>query len=634
MDIKLRGAQPEPAEREAVDAVLGPARSAWDGGSRDNARDRRTADVGGDASRTRRHLLIPVLQALQARVGWVSEGGLEYACARLNVPPADAWGVTTFFALLATSPRPPRVVHVCDDIACTCRGSEAVIADLEVRVGPPLGHSHRHEPTPGPAVSGPAAWMRSPCLGLCEHGPAALVTDAGPSPSERLVGHVSAGQVVDFLGGAPVSASPANSVVRQPASELRLLRRINRVDPTSLAEYRASGGYAALEKALAMGAPRVIAEVVASQLVGRGGAAYPTGRKWEAVAAEAAGQKYLVCNADESEPGTFKDRVILEDDPFAVVESMTIAAFATGCTKGFAYVRGEYPLGTHRLQFAVDEARHGGLLGADIMGSGVSFDMEIRRGAGAYVCGEETALFEAIEGRAGFPRNKPPFPVAKGLFGRPTVVNNVETLVNVPHIVLEGGEAFAAVGTPASTGTRLFSVSGCVRWPGLYEVPLGTSLRKVISLAGGLHEGRNARAVLLGGAAGSFVRPNELDVHLSHEAAHAAGLTLGSGVVLVLDDTIDIHAIVRRIAAFFRDESCGQCVPCRVGVVRQEESLHRLQAGSPRGGVAGELALLEDVGIAMRDASICGLGQSAYSAVESAIKRLGLFEPPPPTSRE
>jgi NADH-quinone oxidoreductase subunit F len=279
------------------------------------------------------------------------------------------------------------------------------------------------------------------------------------------------------------------------------------------------------------------------------------------------------------------------------------------------------------MQHAIDEARRHQLLGGNILEGGLSFDIEIRRGAGAYICGEETALFESIEGKRGEPRNKPPFPVNAGLFGKPTVVNNVETLANIPRIIFEGGAAFAAVGTAQSTGTRLFCLCGHVQTPGLYEAPLGGTLRAIIDLAGGLRPGARLQTVLLGGAAGTFVRPDELDLKLTHEDTRAAGTTLGSGVVMVVDDTIDVRDLILRIAAFFRDESCGQCVPCRVGTVRQEEALHRIAQARTRGGLATEVALLEDVGVAMRDASICGLGQTAYAAVESAIKRLRLYEP-------
>ena len=624
MDIRRVESDPTDDERAAVDALLGPPSSAWDGGPRGSQRDAHVSHVGGRDTRALRDRLLPALQALQARVGWISEGGLGYVCDRLNVPPAEGWGVATFYALLATSPRPRRVVHVCDDIACKCAGADAVIAALESAAGPALHHApHGSHVT----VAGRGAWMRSPCLGMCDQAPAALVTDAGEHPRERLLGQVTADRLTDLLSGADPDRPAARPSVHQPSAQVQLLRRIGKVDPTSLDEYRATGGYRALERAIDMGPEAVIAEVTASKLVGRGGAAFPTGRKWEAVRAQPVRPHYLVCNADESEPGTFKDRVLMEGDPFALVEAMTIAGFATGCEQGYLYIRGEYPLAFEHMQHAIEQARRRRLLGGNILERGVFFDFEIRRGAGAYICGEETALFVSIEGKRGEPRNKPPFPVIAGLFGKPTVVNNVETLANIPGIVLEGGAAFGAVGTPQSTGTRLFCVCGNVQRPGVYEAAFGTTLRTVLEMAGGLLSGRRLAAVLLGGAAGTFVRPDELDLKLTHEDTRAAATTLGSGVVMVIDDTIDLQELVLRIAAFFRDESCGQCVPCRVGTVRQEEALHRIARSRTRGGIATEVALLQDVGVAMRDASICGLGQTAYAAVESAIKRLRLYEP-------
>jgi NADH-quinone oxidoreductase subunit F len=315
----------------------------------------------------------------------------------------------------------------------------------------------------------------------------------------------------------------------------------------------------------------------------------------------------------------------MENDPFALIEAMTIAGFATGCEKGYLYLRGEYPLAWERLVDAVTEARARGYLGRDILGAGVDFDIELRKGAGAYICGEETALFNSLEGYRGEPRNKPPFPVDSGLFGRPTVVNNVETLINVPDIVVEGGLAYAKIGTASSTGTRLFCLSGQVARPGLYEVPFGTRLNELLDLAGGVANGGTLRTVLLGGAAGRFLTPDELDVELSFEATREVGTTMGSGVVMVVDDTVDLVPILRRIAAFFRDESCGQCVPCRVGTVRQEEALARLANDQPRDGLEAELALLGEITTAMRDSSICGLGQTAADAIESALTKLEVF---------
>jgi NADH-quinone oxidoreductase subunit F len=338
------------------------------------------------------------------------------------------------------------------------------------------------------------------------------------------------------------------------------------------------------------------------------------------------GPIYLCVNADESEPGTFKDRAILEGDPFALVESMTIAGYATGSAHGYVYLRGEYPRALRVLRNALAECRRRGYLGEDIQGRGWSFDIEIRRGAGAYICGEETAIFNSIEGYRGEPRSKPPFPVEAGLFGKPTAVNNVETLVNVLPILAGGGATYAQTGTEQSTGTKLFCLSGNVARPGVYEVPFGVTLGELLDLAGGVPGDRQIGAVLLGGAAGNFVRADELDIPLTFEGTREHSTTLGSGVVMVFDDTFDLPSILLRIAGFFRDESCGQCVPCRVGTVRQEEALLRIASnGHAAGSSNGDLTLLRDVGQAMRDASICGLGQTAWNAVESAIDRLGSF---------
>jgi NADH-quinone oxidoreductase subunit F len=629
MDLKLHEAEPTAEEREAVDTLLGPPTSGWDGGVRDPVRDTHVA-FGGHAARAQRHMLIPALRAVQSRVGWLSEGALNYVSVRLNVPPADAWGVATFYALFSTTPRPKRVLHICDDIACMCRGANDLITAVEKEVGP-----EHHAPTNGdPVHVGDFAWVRSPCLGMCDQAPAMMLQEFGTKSSERLIGNATVKTAVILSTFASLSAGSAKDLQRRTADSSgaarsqndMLLLRVGKVDPNSLDAYKKSGGYSALARALDLGPEKVIAEVSASKLLGRGGAAFPTGRKWDAVAKQPALPHYLVCNADESEPGTFKDRILMEEDPFALVESMTIAAFATGCELGYLYVRGEYPLAFARIEHAITEARNAGLLGDDILGRGLRFDIEIRRGAGAYICGEETALFNSIEGYRGEPRNKPPFPVQAGLFGKPTVVNNVETLVNVPHILRMGGAEFAKIGTAQSTGTRLFCVSGCVQKPGLYEAPFGITAKELLAMAGGTLPGRTLKTVLLGGAAGVFIRPDELDMRLTFEDTRAAKATLGSGVFLVLDETVDLDGILRRIAAFFRDESCGQCVPCRVGTVRQEEALHRIGAGKTLGGLRNEVALLDEVGAAMKDASICGLGQTAYSAIESAIHRLGAYQ--------
>ncbi len=615
MDLHFTQDQASAHEREAVDSVLGSPSSGWQGGRRSELDGH--VSVGGAAARSQRHKLLPVLHALSDRIGWISAGALNYACLRLSVPPADAYGVASFYGLFSTVPRPPAIVHVCDDIACKLAGADELCAKLESALGPPGT----------PLRSGAMTWLRSPCLGLCDRAPAALSVIAQPSgeAANAPVAPVSAQSMLDGVGGGAWTKSKFKPAVTLGQPERRLLRRVGKVDPEKLSDYRAAGGFAALQRAIEIGPSQIVQEVLASKLMGRGGAAFPTARKWEAVAREPAQPHYLICNADESEPGTFKDRILMEEDPFAMVEAMTIAALAGGCEHGYLYVRGEYPLATKRMQNAIDAARSCGMLGHDIQASGFHFDIEVQRGAGAYICGEETALFNSIEGYRGEPRNKPPFPVQKGLFGKPTIVNNVETLANIPEIVLAGGKAFAAIGTPDSTGTKLFCLSGHVAQPGLYEVPFGTSLRQLLDLAGGVRDGRKLKAVLLGGAAGSFVAPSEIDVPLSFEGVRAIGASLGSGVVMVLDETADLAGILLRIAAFFRDESCGQCVPCRVGTVRQEELVRRLESGKTLGPNAQERKLLADIGQVMRDASICGLGQTASSAIESALSKFDVF---------
>jgi len=631
MDLHVIGPLASPVERAAVDAVLGPATSGWSGGRRDARLDGHVAR-GGHEARGRRDLLLPALHALQDRVGHITQPGLNYVCRRLAVPPAEAYGVATFYALLTTTPRPPAVAHVCDDIACRLAGAEAICGDLERTLGP----------AGTPARDGTMAWLRSPCLGRCELAPAALLTVAGATPVREELAPVDAAGIVGRLeaslagprastAGAAAGLKAVTASVPQAGQPgLRLLERVGVVDPGSLDDYRAHGGCRALANAIAMGAEAAIREVSDSKLVGRGGAAFPTGRKWAAVAAQAAQPHYVVCNADESEPGTFKDRVLMEADPFAIVEAITIEGFATAASRGYLYIRGEYPLAEARLAAAIEAARAAGLLGDDVAGSGWAFDIELRRGAGAYICGEETALFESIEGRRGEPRNKPPFPVEVGLFGKPTAINNVETLVNVLLILgdgdgVGGGARYAATGTEGSTGPKLFCLCGHVARPGVYEVPFGTTLRELLELGGGVPGGRAIRAILLGGAAGVFVGPDALDVPLTFEGTRAVGATLGSGVVMVFDEAADLVGTLRRIAAFFRDESCGQCVPCRVGTVRQEELLARLADGAGIRTRGEELALLADIGRAMRDASICGLGQTASSAIESAFRQPGLL---------
>ena len=624
MDLHLTAAKASAEEQAAVDAVLKTLESESGGASPLAATDGHAAS-NGLPTYSRRHLLLPVLHAIQGRIGWISPGALNYASLRLGVPPAEAHGVSSFYEMFSLTPWPPVVAHVCDDIACITRGAEALCAELEHKLG--LAGK--------PCNGGKAIWQRNSCLGLCERAPAALITVAGKTPQDRVLAPANVEDVFSAvteattgkLSGPIDSLNAKVSLPQAGQPQLRLLRRVGQADPASLEDYRRLGGYEALRQAFEFGPERVIQEVIDAKLLGRGGAAFPTGRKWEAVAQQKDSSRphYVICNADESEPGTFKDRILMEGDPFAILEGMTIAAFASDAKKGYIYIRGEYPFALEGLQHAIRAARTQHFLGDNILGREFSFDIEIRRGAGAYICGEETALFNSIEGYRGEPRNKPPFPTQSGLFRQPTVVNNVETLANVPEIILNGGGAYARIGTGNSSGYRLFCVSGHVVRPGVYEVPFGPTIRDVIEMAGGVGGTGRLQAVLLGGAAGSFVSPKELGTPLTFEGTRAVGATLGSGVVMLFDDSVDLKQILLRIAAFFRSETCGQCVPCRVGTIRQEEALQRLVERKPLGSNEQESALLKEMAQAMRDASICGLGQTASGAILSAMDRWSLF---------
>ncbi|MXW75804.1 MAG: NADH-quinone oxidoreductase subunit E [Acidimicrobiaceae bacterium] len=536
-----------------------------------------------------RHLLLPALHGLQNAKGWISPGGLNHVCEVLQVPPAEAYGVATFYEMFRLDEPEHRadvthVAHVCVDAACQIAANEELIAELEAN------GEHVH---------------RSPCLGQCERAPAQFRQGIGGPDSVPA-------DTVEVARQIPQHGDPS----------LRLLRNVGVVDPTSLDAYRANGGYLALAKAIEMGPAEVCTAVAESGLSGRGGAAFPTGVKWRAVAAEQGRPKHVVANCDESEPGTFKDRIVMEQDPFAVIESLTLGGLATGAENGWIYIRGEYPLATARLENAVNQAREAGLLGADAAESGHRFDIEIRRGAGAYICGEETALFASLEGFRGEPRSKPPFPTTHGLFREPTAINNPETLINTLDIVLHGAEDYRSRGTERSPGTKLLCVSGRVSEPGLYEVEFGTTLGQVLDLAGPLTGSGTLAAVLMGGAAGSFVGPDALDMPLTLEDTRERGTTLGSGVVMAFTDEIDMTDVLVRIAEFFKNESCGQCVPCRVGTVRQHETMVQIQA---KGSLSAQRrSLVDDIAEVMVDASICGLGHTAASAINSAMD-LGLL---------
>ena len=545
-----------------------------------------------------RTALLPALQAAQQQLGFISEYAAAEIGRALGVPLADVFGVIEFYSLLTTQPSGENVVHVCDDPICALKGADDLVTGFRQLLGVQSGQV---------SADGRFQVERVPCLGLCGQAPAVQVNGKpfGHADLTTMKGFPEyEGQWQEDWVAGPVEILTANC--REPGT-------------ASLEKYRQGHGYIGLSKALQMSPDEVVAEVKAAGLVGRGGAAFPAGIKWEAVSKAPGDIKYVVCNADESEPGAFKDRILLEKDPHRTIEGLAISAYAVSAHYGYIYVRGEYPRALISVKEALREAQEAHLIGENILGSGFNFQIEIRQGAGAYICGEETALFESLEGKQGFPRIKPPFPTTHGLFGKPTVINNVETLCNVPYIIRKGSGPFRKIGTALSTGPKLFCVSGDILRPGLYEVPFGITLRELLyEMAGGVPAGKSLGAALLGGAAGTFALESDLDVRLSFEHMRAAGLVLGSGSIMVFDETREILDILRRIARFFAEESCGKCFPCQIGTQRQFEILTRLASGQ---GLAGDDERLDDVGWTMTDASLCGLGQTAASAVLSAMKR-------------
>ena len=550
--------------------------------------------------------LLPALHTLNDHVGWISRPALDEVTRRLDMAPAVAFGVASFYAMFSTTPRPPTVAYVCDDVPCRLAGAVQCIASLRSSLG-----------APGAPRDG-AVWEPSPCLGLCDFAPAALVDGravqaADPSAVADSLARSAAARRA--RAGPPPAGPPPRPHVAAPGPAPLLRRVLAGVDALDLDAYAAHGGLAALREARRLGPAGVLAALKASRLSGRGGAAFPAATKWEAVAQHPARPHYVVVNADESETGTFKDRILLEWDPYAVLEGAAIAAYTCGAERVFIYIRGEYRHGYERLARAIEAVARRNVFG-DLLGTDTPPSIELRRGAGAYICGEETALLNSIEGKRGEPRSKPPFPVHHGLFGQPTVINNVETLACVPVILTDGADAFRALGPPDSPGSKLFSVSGHVERPGVFEVRSGTTLRALIDLAGGVRAGHRLRAIQCGGAAATMLTPADLDLPLSADGLRPRGATVGSGAIVVLDETADVLDVVRRGAEFFAHESCGQCVPCRIGTQRQVELLARLADGEDVSGLLGEVA------VAMRDASICGLGQTAASMVQSGLSLL------------
>ena len=515
-------------------------------------------------------------------------------------------------------------VLICGGTGCTSSGSKLLIEEFENQLGAYDLHDE-------------VKIVRTGCFGLCALGPVVIVYPDGTFYSrvekddvEEIVReHLLKGRVVERLVYNDVPEEIKHEVEGNVSlndtafykSQKRVaLRNCGVINPENIDEYIAMDGYAALGKALTEMTPeQVIQTVIDSGLRGRGGGGFPTGRKWSFTAANKADQKYVVCNADEGDPGAFMDRSVLEGDPHCIIEAMAICGYATGASEGYIYVRAEYPIAVARLQKAIKDARAYGLLGKDIFGSGFDFDLFVRLGAGAFVCGEETALMTSIEGNRGAPRPRPPYPAVKGLFGKPTTENNVETFANIPQIILKGAEFFNSMGTEKSKGTKVFALGGKIKHTGLVEVPMGTTLRQIIEdIGGGIPNGKKFKAAQTGGPSGGCIPASLLDIQIDYDNLIAQGAMMGSGGLIVMDEDTCMVDIAKFFLAFTVDESCGKCTPCRVGTKRLYEILEKITRGE---GTLEDLDKMEKLCHYIKDNSLCGLGQTAPNPVLSTYQR-------------
>ena len=514
-------------------------------------------------------------------------------------------------------------VLICGGTGCTSSGSKVLMSTFE-------------EELKTQGLEDEITIVQTGCFGLCALGPVVIVYPEGTFYShvkkedvaEIVEEHLLKGRLVDRLVYKDVAEEVKDAAVRHVSlndtnfykTQKRVaLRNCGLINPENIDEYIAMDGYAALGKVLTEMTPeQVIQEVKDSGLRGRGGGGFPTGLKWSFTAANAADQKYVVCNADEGDPGAFMDRSVLEGDPHCIVEAMTICGYATGATEGYVYVRAEYPIAVKRLQIAIDEAREYGLLGKNIFDSGFDFDLHIRLGAGAFVCGEETALMTSIEGNRGEPRPRPPYPAVKGLFGKPTTENNVETFANIPQIILKGAKWFASMGTERSKGTKVFALGGKIVNTGLVEIPMGTTLREIIEdIGGGVPHGKKFKAAQTGGPSGGCIPASLIDTEIDYDNLTAIGCMMGSGGLIVMDEDNCMVDIAKFFLNFTVDESCGKCAPCRIGTKRMMELLEKITDGK---GTLEDIDRLEELAYYIKENSLCGLGQTAPNPVLATLK--------------
>lgn len=509
-------------------------------------------------------------------------------------------------------------VLVCGGTGCTSSNSEVIIEKLNEEIA-------------AVGMSDDVSVIRTGCFGLCALGPIVIVYPEGafysritPEDVPEIVSqHLVNGKIVTKL---LYQETVIDENTIKPLSETNFykkqmrisLRNCGEIDPQNIDEYLEKDGYKALEKALKeMSSQAVIDEVLNSGLRGRGGAGFPTGRKWGMAAANAADQKYVCCNADEGDPGAFMDRSVLEGDPHSVIEAMAIAGYAIGATQGYVYIRAEYPIAVKRLQIAIDQAKERGYLGKNIFGSGFDFDLDIRLGAGAFVCGEETALMTSIEGKRGEPKCRPPYPALKGLFGKPTVLNNVETYSNIPQIIYKGANWFKSIGTEKSSGTKVFALGGKITNTGLVEVPMGTTLREIVDeIGGGVPDGHTFKAAQTGGPSGGCIPASMIDTKIDFDNLLEIGSMMGSGGLIVMDETTCMVDIAKFFLEFTVEESCGKCTPCRVGTKRMLEILEKVTEGK---ATMDDIDRLEELCHYIKENSLCGLGQTAPNPVLSTL---------------
>ncbi|MFZ2087913.1 MAG: NADH-quinone oxidoreductase subunit NuoF [Desulfobaccales bacterium] len=558
--------------------------------------------------------LLPVLQEAQTILGHIPLEMQRVIGAELNIAGCRIFDALSFYSMATWQPRGKHTIRLCHSPCCHVNGSDNILEIIQKELGVEAG---------GITADRLFTLELSACLGVCEVAPAIQIDEVVYGNLDRdkirkILADYRAGNVVDYRQ-LPYSTKNFQEYTQSP-HELVLLDNVGIIDPMSLDDYVARGGYEALKKALTTMTPEQVVETVKnSGLRGRGGAGFPTGLKWSFTLPLAATPKYVICNADEGEPGTIKDRYLMEGDPHKVLEGLAIAAFAVGASQGFIYCRGEYYLSQHRLQNAIDQAVARGYLGENLLGSGFAFTVEGRSGFGSYVCGEETALIESLEGKRGFPRLKPPFPGVAGLLGKPTVVNNVETLANVPAIINRGADWYRSLGTEDTPGTKIYQVIGHVNKPQIVEAPVGLTLRELIdTYGGGLRNGRTFKMCQTGGASAGLVTAAALDIPMDFGSLAKAGGALGSGTMLVLDDTTCVVDFLKCVADFFGHESCGQCTPCREGTAWFQTYLANFTQGQ---GTLGDIAFLERLANAMQDSSFCPLGQSAPVPFLSALKQ-------------